>query len=74
MSNTLYSQDGQTAFLAQPNATISFPQGSNSTKSYGAIEVKAAWKQIGAGDDPTKFYTVVATLIDPVTPATRSRT
>ena len=28
VSNTLYSEDGQTAFLAQPNATISFPQGS----------------------------------------------
>jgi hypothetical protein len=71
---TLYSKNGQTAFLAK-NATISFPQGSNSTEScaprsapcYGAIEVKASWKQLGAGDDPTKFYTVVATLIDPAT-------
>jgi hypothetical protein len=68
VSNKLYSQDGQTAFLSQPNAAISFPQGSNSPQSYGAIEVKAAWKQLGAGDDPTKFYTVVATLIDPVPP------
>jgi len=66
VSKTLYSQDGQTAFLkANP---ISFTQGSNSTESYGAIEVKASWKQLGAGDDPTKFYTVVATLIDPVPP------
>jgi hypothetical protein len=67
VSNNLYSKDGQTAFLAQPNATISFTQGSNPNKSYGAMEVKAAWKQLGAGDDPTKFYTVVATLIDPAT-------
>jgi hypothetical protein len=65
VSKTLYSQDGQTAFLkANP---ISFTQGSNSTESYGAIEVKAAWKLLGPGDDPTQFYTVVATLIDPVT-------
>ena len=67
VSNTFYSKDGQTTFLSKPNATITFPQGSNSAKSYGAIEVKAAWKQLGPGDDPTKFYTVVATLIDPVT-------
>jgi hypothetical protein len=67
VQNSLYSKDGQTAFLAQPNATISFPEGSNSAQSYGAIEVKAAWKQLGPGDDPTKFYTVDATLIDPVT-------
>jgi hypothetical protein len=67
VQNSLYSKDGQTAFLAQPNATISFPEGSNSAQSYGAIEVKAAWKQLGPGDDATKFYTVVATLIDPVT-------
>jgi hypothetical protein len=68
VSNTLYSMDGQTAFLSPARTpTISFPQGSNSTKSYGAIEVKAAWKQLGPGDDATKFYTVVATLIDPVT-------
>jgi hypothetical protein len=75
VSNTLYSKDGQTAFL-KSGGTISFPQGSTSTEScaprsapcYGAIEVKASWKQLGAGDDPTKFYTVVATLIDPVPP------
>jgi hypothetical protein len=66
VSNKLYSQDGQTAFL-KSGGTISFPQGSTKTNSYGAIEVKAAWKQLGAGDDQTKFYTVSATLIDPVT-------
>jgi hypothetical protein len=66
-SINLYSLEGQTAFLSNTNAAISFPQGSSSAMSYGAIEVKAAWKQLGPGDDPTKFYTVVATLIDPVT-------
>jgi hypothetical protein len=73
VSKTLYSKDGQTAFL-KANA-ISFPQGSTSTEScaprsapcYGAIEVKAAWKLLGPGDDPTQFYTVVATLTDPAT-------
>jgi hypothetical protein len=68
VSNTLYSKDGQTAFLARvPAPTIGFPQGSGSTNAYGAIEVKAAWKQLGPGDDATKFYSVAATLIDPVT-------
>jgi hypothetical protein len=65
-SINLYSQDGQTAFLAS-NPTISFPQSSSSAN--GAIEVKAAWKQLGLNDDQTKFYTVTATLIDPVTKA-----
>ena len=67
-SNNLYSQDGQTKFLsAVPTPAINFPQGSTKTNSYGAIEVKAAWKEIGAGDDATKFYTVQATKIDPHT-------
>ena len=66
VENKLYSQDGQTAFL-KSGGTISFPQGSTKTNSYGAIEVKAAWKEIGPRDDPTTFYTVQATLIDPAT-------
>jgi hypothetical protein len=66
VSNKLYSQDGQTAFL-KSGETISFPQGSTKTNSYGAIEVKAAWKEIGPRDDPTQFYTVQATKIDPAT-------
>ena len=67
VSNTLYSQDGQTAFLVNRMRRSASRRDRTQTNSYGAIEVKAAWKQIGAGDDPTKFYTVVATLIDPAT-------
>jgi hypothetical protein len=63
--NGLYSASGQTAFL-KTNA-ISFPSGNSDNKTYGAIEVKAAWKQLGNGDDPSKFYTIQATVIDPIT-------
>jgi hypothetical protein len=67
VTNQLYSQEGQTASLKK-NPTISFPQPKTSPDPpYGAMEVKAAWKQLGTGDDPTKFYTVSATLIDPAT-------
>jgi hypothetical protein len=74
-SMNLYSQDGQTAFL-KSGGTIGFPQGSTSTEScaprsapcYSAIEVKASWKEIGPRDDPTTFYTVPATKIDPAKP------
>jgi hypothetical protein len=66
VSNSLYSQNGQEAFV-NSGAKISFPQGSIQTSSYGAIEVKASWKEIGPRDDPTQFYTVQATKIDPAT-------
>ena len=73
VQNTLYSKDGQTAFLPNRMRRSASRRDRTRRSPYGAIEVKAAWKQIGAGDDPTKFYTVDATLIDPVPPGTRSR-
>ena len=47
VSNTLYSEDGQTAFLAHTRRDDQLPGGIELDESYGAIEVKAAWKQIG---------------------------
>jgi hypothetical protein len=64
-TNSLYNANGQTVFLK--TNTISFPSGNSDNKAYGSIEVKAAWKQVGNGDDPSKFYTIMATMIDPIT-------
>ena len=51
VANKLYTVPGQKA-----TATISFPMGSSPT-TVGAIELKAAWKVLGAGDNPTRFFT-----------------
>jgi hypothetical protein len=71
VGNNLYFQNGQTAFLANPANAVDFPKGSNpSGKAAGArgsIELKAAWKRMGTGDDPSRFYTIRPTVIDPVT-------
>jgi len=42
----------------QAGKTIAFPEGQTSFGPVGAMEIKAAWKVLGAGDDPTKFYTI----------------
>jgi len=51
VANKLYTVPGQ---KATPN--INFPMGSSST-AVGATEIKAAWKVLGPGDDPTRFFT-----------------
>ena len=43
---------------AKRGKTINFPEGQTSFGPVGAMEIKAAWKVLGAGDDPTKFYTI----------------
>jgi hypothetical protein len=70
-ANTLYSKAGQSAFLQKPapaNA-IDFPKGSNGSNlpsSPASVAIKAMWKQLGAGDDPDRFYTIQAIRVDPV--------
>ncbi len=49
--NRLYNQAGLNAF-----GQIDFPSGSLDTSTVGAIMVKAAWKVMGAGDDPSRFH------------------
>jgi len=56
----------------QEGKTVSFPSASNQTGLIPVIKVKAAWKVMGMKgskqpDDPKKFYTTNALLIDPVT-------
>jgi hypothetical protein len=59
--NTLYSRAGQQVF----SGPLDFPQGHIATNAVGAIMVKAAWKPLGAGDDPTRFHTARALVYTP---------
>lgn len=59
--NGLYSFEGQQKF----NAPAVFPEGSDSAKEWGAIMIKASWKILGDGDDPSKFHTVEAIVYTP---------
>jgi hypothetical protein len=56
----------------QKGKVISFPSSSNTTGTEPAIKVKAAWKIMGGSgskqpDDPKKFYTTQALILDPDT-------
>ncbi|HEY0159328.1 MAG TPA: hypothetical protein VGF28_18725 [Thermoanaerobaculia bacterium] len=48
----LYSLEGQIAFTA--NTMVDFPANDGNGR-HGAMEVKLAWKQLGANDDPKRF-------------------
>jgi hypothetical protein len=57
--NTLWDTAGQRTF--SKTSTVSFPAGP--TAAYGpvgAMEFKAAWKILGKGDDPSRFYKIQA--------------
>lgn len=58
IANKLYTVPGQ---KGTPN--INFPIGS-SPNAVGAIEIKAAWKILGAGDNPTRFFTQQAIVFN----------
>ena len=58
--NGLYSFDGQQKF----NKPAVFPEGSNSKEVWGAIMVKASWKELSADDDHTRFHTSEALIYD----------
>ncbi len=49
--NRLYTQKGLDAF-----GQIDFPSSSLETGEIGAIMIKAAWKVLGTGDDPSRFH------------------
>ncbi|MEO6632115.1 MAG: hypothetical protein ABIN13_10350, partial [Mucilaginibacter sp.] len=57
-THKLYNIQGQQAFTD----TVSFPQGDNTTKAYGAVMVKASWKVLGKGDDTSRFHKVKAII------------
>lgn len=65
VSNGFYNSKNQVG------KTISFPFSANNSSKDGTIKVKAAWKVMGPPgskqpDDPTKFYTTDALVLDPV--------
>jgi len=47
----------------QPKVILDSPEGSNLTAAVGSIAVKAAWKVLGEGDDPSHFYTTNALIL-----------
>lgn len=58
VKNNLWNKAGQAG------KTISFPMGKSAYGPVGAMEIKAAWKVLGAGDDPTKFYNIQAIVFN----------
>jgi len=60
VQNTLYNQQGQTAFIQQKK-TVEFPEGSdlgqNRDGTIGAIVIKSAWKVLGPKDVAASFHT-----------------
>lgn len=59
IGDTLWSVSGQKKFAAA-DSTVNFPSGTSAYGTVGSMEFKAAWKVMGPGDDPTKFYTIQA--------------
>jgi hypothetical protein len=56
----------------QAGKQISFPPSSNTTRNEPVVKVKAAWKIMGLlgsrqPDDPRRFYTTTALILDPAT-------
>ena len=50
-----------------PSNPVNFPEttpGSGSGGSYGAMEVKAAWRELKPGEDDSRYYWVNAILVD----------
>jgi hypothetical protein len=61
LANTLYSQAGQKAFAGP----VKFPCGTGN--QVGAVMIKAAWKVLGEGDDPSRFHKSQALVYTPKT-------
>ncbi|HEX7182842.1 MAG TPA: cytochrome C [Thermoanaerobaculia bacterium] len=61
VANQLYSRAGQQSFKGQ----VEFPFSDLATKTLGSIMVKAAWKILGAGDDPSRFHVSEALVYTP---------
>ncbi len=59
VGNGFYNGNTQAALAAPFN----FPTGTDGG-SLGAIEIKAAWKVLGAKDDASRFFTELATIVD----------
>ncbi len=66
VTNTLYTAEGQAAFDTNPNHSldiVNWPRGAyngGAPDTQGSIFVKTAWKVLGAGDDPQRFFKAYA--------------
>jgi hypothetical protein len=58
IENDLWNKAGQAG------KTINFPEGKSSYGPVGAMEIKAAWKVLGEGDDLSRFYKVQAIVFN----------
>jgi hypothetical protein len=68
VNNGLQTIKGQIAF-SQAGKTVTFPSGVYHSGNVGAIELKLAWKVLGASDDPTRFIVTSAKIFsgdDPI--------
>jgi len=57
IAKSLWSKAGQKQF---PDSTVAMPAGPSGYGPVGAMEFKAAWKILGKGDDPSRFYKIKA--------------
>lgn len=58
IKNDLWNKAGQAG------KTINFPEGKSSYGPVGAMEIKAAWKVLGEGDDLSRFYKIQAIVFN----------
>jgi hypothetical protein len=72
VKNNLWSAAGQKQFPGFPGS-VNFPAGASAYGPTGAMELKAAWKVLGHGDNPNRFYKIQAIVYnDSNTPPTIS--
>jgi hypothetical protein len=64
VENELYNQEGQIEFVSNKGQPILFPANQvASEKKHGSMGIKLAWKQLGANDIPSRFFTREATVV-----------
>jgi hypothetical protein len=71
VKNELYNLEGQEAFSKKADDNdVLFPISDAVKKTRGAIEIKLAWKELGANDDRSRFYVtrIKAKLAEPLAP------
>jgi hypothetical protein len=61
--NKLYNINGQIAFTGG-GGTVNLPSGTANADWSGPWELKFAWRIMGKGDDPSRFYTTPARIME----------
>lgn len=69
--NTIIAPNNQWYLSNNIPLQVSFPSSTSSPAAYGALEVKAAWRELVPGkDDVSRYYSVSASILDPGSPPT----